>query len=117
MKRLALAFAAICSVCALQSPAAAQSQSDREPFKIPVATRDIDFNDARSVAAFDQRLARAAKTACDSGATFDLAIKIQDAECAHAAWEQAVKSMDQPLLSALHHQTTSLAQASMVERK
>jgi hypothetical protein len=42
---------------------------------------------------------------------------MQDAACARSAWEQAVRSLDQPLLSARHNQTTTLAQVAVVERK
>jgi len=117
MKHIILTVAAVCSLAALQSPAVAQSATDREPVQIQVSTRYIDFSDARSVAEFDQRLARAAQIACDSGAAYSLAIKMQDAACARSAWEQAVRSLDQPLLSARHNQTTTLAQVAVVERK
>ncbi len=117
MKYLGATCVAICSSFAVHSAAVAQSQSGRESAEIRISTRYVDFNNPQSVADFDQRLSRAAKTACDSGASFDLSMKIEDARCAQAAWEQAAKSLDQPLLSALHHQTTSLAQASIIDRK
>ena len=117
MKYLGATFVAVCSALALHSVAAAQPQSNREPVELRVSTRYVDFNNPQSVADFDQRLSRAAQTACDSGASFDLRIRIEDAQCAHKAWERAAKSLDQPLLSALHHQTTSLAQAAIIDQK
>ena len=116
MKSIVLAIAAACSACAVHSVAEAQSQSGREPIETRVSTRYVDFNDPRSVADFDQRLARAAKAACDSGASYDLNIRMQDARCARAAWLQAVKAVNQPRLSALHNQTTALAEASTTDR-
>jgi len=117
MNYLNLAVATLTSACALHTAADAQSQSGREPVEIRVSVRSVDFNDPRSVADFDQRLARAARAACDSGASYDLGIKMDDARCARTAWAQTVKSLNQPLLSALHGQTTTLAQASTIDRK
>ena len=81
-----------------------------EPVSIRVSTRDVDFKDPKSVAAFDERLRRAAVAACDSGQPRMLKFVLEDDQCARKAWKDAVRSIDQPILNAMHGQVTMLAQ-------
>jgi UrcA family protein len=80
---------------------AAHAQVDREPFVVRVPTLGADLHDPAAAAAFYQRLAAAAKLACDSGAPGDLGATLSDHRCARESLLAAVKSVNAPMLSEL----------------
>lgn len=106
-----VSFAAmLAAACALGGATCAQAQPlDREPTEVVVYADGVNFHDARSVAAFDERLRLAAIRACDSGLPHVMSARASDSQCARESWETAVRKLNQPLLSQLHGQAVDLA--------
>lgn len=97
-------------VCTFGAASGAHAQMpQREPTQVVISARGVDFNNPRAVADFDTRLRWAAIVACDSGDPKPLRVQSEDARCARASWEAAVKRLDQPLLSQRHGQAVALA--------
>jgi UrcA family protein len=88
--------------------------SGREPTRVVISTKNVDFADQQSVAKFDDRLRWAAFVACESPEPRSLATQSEDRACALQTWDAAVKRLDQPLLSQRHDSGVALAKNTVV---
>ena len=100
----ALAFAGL--VSALSLPAQADEAVPSEP-NIKVKFRDLDLSKPEGAAALYQRIERSAHLVCkDSSSPYD-ASRVETFErCKQAAIQDAVASINQPQLTALHRAKT-----------
>lgn len=66
-----------------------------------ISIRGVNFNNPANVDGFYVRLAKAAATACDSYAATGR-VSVADRLCADRAVAQAVKTLNRPVLTAMH---------------
>jgi UrcA family protein len=101
---VALAFAGLVSGLAL--PAYADDATPSEP-SIKVKFRDLDLSKPEGAAALYQRIERSARLVCtDSSSPYDAGRVATFDRCYKAAVQDAVSTIDQPQLTALHHAKT-----------
>jgi UrcA family protein len=93
LKTFALAAAAF----ALSAP----SWGAETPSAATLATGSVNFHDPAAVAGFYGRLRAAASRVCDSFAA-NSRVTAADAACEEQAVARVVRSLDRPLLTALH---------------
>ena len=97
---VALAFAGLVSGLAL--PAQADDAFPSEP-SIKVKFRDLDLSKPEGAAALYQRIERSARLVCkDSSSPYDAGRVATFDRCYKAAIQDAVASINQPQLTALH---------------
>ncbi len=94
---------AILATSLLTSAASAEAINTlgREPVTVHVSTLGVDFSSAEGVRSFHARLKSAAKDACRSDDR-TLAAVAADRACARQALDEAVRSVDRPVLTAFH---------------
>jgi UrcA family protein len=101
---VALTFAGFVSGLAL--PAHADGAASGEP-NITVKFRDLDLSKPEGVATLYQRIERSARLVCtDSSSPYDAGRVATFERCYKAAIQDAVSSIDQPQLTALHRART-----------
>ena len=101
--------AALAMIILLGAYETVSAEPVRDPRQVAVSTKGVDFNDPRSVAAFDRHLQWAAAAACDSNQPGSLAATLSDSRCARESVARAVRQIDRPLLSKLHGQLVTMA--------
>jgi UrcA family protein len=102
-------IAALAVIILLSASEPVNAELARDPHQAVVSTKGVDFNDPRSVAAFDRRLQWAAAAACDSNEPGSLTATLSDSRCARESVARAVQQIDRPLLSKLHGQLMTMA--------
>ncbi len=106
--KVALVAAVTCS--ALSAGEALARDSERAPTAIRLSTAAVDFQDSAAVRSFYKRLENAAWKACDSQIP-DLTLRREDVRCVKATIQQAVASLDKPLVTARHQSRSAQAYA------
>ena len=106
VKRSMTAFALTAALASLSLPAQADPAASSEP-NITVKFRDLDLTKAEGVATLYQRIERSARLVCtDSSSPYDAGRVETFQRCYQAAIQDAVASINQPTLTALHRAKT-----------
>jgi UrcA family protein len=106
MKRSMAVFALTTALASLALPAQADPAASGES-TITVKFRDLDLTKAEGVAALYQRIERSARLVCtDSSSPYDAGRVETLQRCYQAAIQDAVASINQPQLTALHRAKT-----------
>lgn len=87
------------------------AQAPREPTEVRVSIQGVNFANPNEVAGLYQRLRSAANTACNSDIN-TLSAQMEDRACAAKALNDAVQSIHQPALLAMHGGDANLKVAS-----
>ena len=86
------------SACLLLAGAAQAASADASSRRLE--TRNVDFNDARSVDRFYKRLLITAREVCDSHVPYDVNAIYRDRDCVTQTVDQIVNRVQRPLLTA-----------------
>lgn len=96
------ALASVIAASASAQPRETVSLPDREPSRVTLSSKGVDFTRPSEARAFYARLQSAALKACDSGRDHDLSTYAADRDYAAQALTRTVRELNYTVLTELH---------------